>query len=97
MRDIHQDSRQLVVTVWFLAHEKSRNVDQEFEKKKILSSVRRFQRFVSQKLAEFIQCDIQYTLRRVLVAENARMYKGSVGGDVAVLFHHVRYTTYVRH
>ena len=69
----------------FAAHEKAKNVDAEFEKKKLLSSVRRFQRFVSQKLAEFLQCDVHYTLRRVFTAENARLYKGDKAGGKHVV------------
>ena len=58
------------------AHEKTKNVDDEFAKEKILFAVRRRQRVASQKLAEFLQCDIHYTFRRILTAENAKLYKG---------------------
>ena len=46
----------------------------------MLASVRRYQRFVSSKLAEFLQCDVHYTVRCVLPAETARMYRGNVDG-----------------
>ena len=64
----------------FSAHEKTKNVDDEFEKKKLLFTVRRRQRVASQKLAEFIQCDVHYTFRRILAAENSKLYKGCIDG-----------------
>ena len=68
------------------AHEKTKNVDDEFAKEKILFAVRRRQRVASQKLAEFLQCDIHYTFRRILTAENAKLYKGCLDSKLLFLY-----------
>ena len=66
--------------MYVLAHEKRKSVEDKLAESKMLASVRRYQRFVSSKLAEFLQCDVHYTVRRVLPAETARMYRGNVDG-----------------
>lgn len=45
-------------------------------KSRLLSRVHREQKFVSRKLAEFLQSDVRYTLRKVMTAESAKMYLG---------------------
>lgn len=65
----------LLITV-LLAHETNQSVEGYLEKARLLRDVHRQQKFVSRKLAEFLQSDVRYTLRRVLAAESAKMYLG---------------------
>ena len=62
------------------AHQKRKGLDDELAEGELKYTVKRQQKAVSQKLAEFIQCDVHYTLRRVLAAEAAKMYLGPTTG-----------------
>lgn len=63
-----------VSVVFYIVQELRQESDDDSDKIRLTNLANTKQKFLSQKLAEFLACDVSYTLRRVLPAEAAKMY-----------------------
>jgi hypothetical protein len=54
------------------------------EDKKINPRARKLEKILAQKLTEFLSCEVCYAIRRVMAAEQSRLYRGPDQGMLTV-------------